>query len=86
MEEADKFKVELRRTVGHSCFERLMDELSQEAEHLKQKLLLKQNKKLPFLSKIHGHEEVKKRWVVNASQHDLMESEVHLLRKGLKSD
>ena len=64
-------------------FEGLMNEITQESEALKQKLLLKQNKTLPFLAEEHEHEEVKKRWVVNASQHDLKDNEVQLLRKGL---
>ena len=82
-EEVSKLKAELSGTVGNAYFESLMDEISQMTDALKQKLLLKQNKKLPFLAEVHEHEEVKKRWVVNASQHDLKDNEVQLLRKGL---
>ncbi len=39
-----------------------MDKVSQETERLKEKLLLKQNKKLPFFSELHKHKKIKTRW------------------------
>ncbi|KAL9958564.1 hypothetical protein ACROYT_G035593 [Oculina patagonica] len=84
VEKMNELKSEVRTVISDHCFEDLMKEVSREAEQLKSKLLDRQNKKLDFCADdSHDHEEIKKKWVVNASSADLKDSEVQLLRKGL---